>query len=253
MVKRQLDIVVSGLVLMIFSVPLVIIMVILKLTGEREAFYLQDRVGYKGKLIKVTKFATMVKDSPNIGTQDITLKNDPRVLPVGRLLRRTKLNEFPQFWDVFVGKLALVGWRPLMPKGFADYPECVQKAIIEVKPGLTGIGSLVFRDEEAIISQALLDGRDLRRCYRDDIMPFKGSLEVWYVANQGLWTDIKIMVGTAVAVLRPGWKGYTRWFKDLPSPESRVIQAYLGVARKPEHALGRRPSIVITPSRGPRL
>ncbi|QDV26144.1 sugar transferase [Aureliella helgolandensis] len=229
MLKRLLDIVVSGAILLVLALPLTIIIVILKLTGEHEAFYFQDRIGFLGKIIQVTKFATMVKDSPNLGTQDITLRNDPRVLPVGKFLRKTKLNEVPQFWDVFVGKLSLVGWRPLMPKGFADYPQHVQQEIVKVKPGLTGIGSLVFRDEEAIIARAETEGRDLRACYREDIMPYKGALEVWYVAHQGLWTDLKILVGTAVAVLKPGWTGYAKWLPNLPQPESSIIREYLGL------------------------
>ncbi|MCR9295947.1 MAG: sugar transferase [bacterium] len=229
MIKRLFDILVSGTVLLLLSLPLAVVIVILKLTGEKEAFYFQDRVGYKGKIIKVTKFVTMIKDSPNIGTGDITLKNDPRVLPVGRILRKTKLNEVPQLWDVLVGKLSLVGWRPLMPQGFADYPESVQKTIVNVKPGLTGIGSLVFRDEEAIIARAEEEGRDLRSCYREDIMPYKGALEVWYTQNIGFWTDLKILVGTAVAVLRPGWTGYFNWFRGLPVPESEIVREVLGI------------------------
>lgn len=229
MLKRLLDIFVSGAVLLILAVPLCVIIVILKLTGEREAFYFQDRVGLLGKIIKVTKFVTMVKDAPNLGTQDITLRNDPRVLPVGKVLRKTKLNEVPQFWDVLVGKLSLVGWRPLMPKGFADYPDTVQQEIVKVKPGLTGIGSLVFRDEESIIALAEAEGRDLRNCYRQDIMPYKGALEVWYVAHRGMWTDLKILVGTAVAVLRPGWTGYAQWFDELPQPESLIVRRHLGI------------------------
>lgn len=234
--KRLFDLLISGAILLIFSLPLAIIIVILKLTGEREVFYYQDRVGFGGRIIQVTKFATMVKDSPNIGAQDITLQNDPRVLPVGRLLRKTKLNEFPQFWDVCIGKLALVGWRPLMPKGFTDYPKSVQHEIVKVKPGLTGIGSLFFRDEEAIIARAQAEGRDLRACYRDDIMPFKGALEVWYVANGDLLTDFKILVATAVAVLRPSWKGYTYWFKNLPVPESLWLRSHFGIT-SPDAAL----------------
>ena len=226
--KRLFDIVVSGLVLLLLSPLLVIVIVILKLTGEYEAFYFQERVGFMGEIIKVTKFVTMVKNSPNLGTQDITLRNDPRVLPIGRFLRKTKLNEVPQFWDVFVGKLSLVGWRPLMPKGFADYPKEVQAEIIKVKPGLTGIGSLVFRDEEAIIARAQGIGRDLRSCYREDIMPYKGALEVWYVAHQSFWVDFKIMLGTAIAVLSPGWSGYRKWFADLPMPESAIVRETLG-------------------------
>jgi lipopolysaccharide/colanic/teichoic acid biosynthesis glycosyltransferase len=230
MLKRAFDIAVSGTVLLLLSPLLLVIIAILKVTGEREAFYLQERVGYLGKIIKVTKFATMLKNSPDIGTGDITTRNDPRVLPVGKLLRKTKLNEVPQFWDVFVGKLSLVGWRPLMPKGFADYPTHVQTEIVKVKPGLTGIGSLAFRDEEAVLARAQADGRDLRTCYREDIMPFKGALEVWYVAHRGLWTDLKILVGTAVAVLVPGWSGYTRWFGNLPQPQSRIVGETLGIA-----------------------
>ncbi len=229
MLKRSLDVLVSGMVLLILAIPLLVVIVILKFTGEREAFYFQERVGYLGKIIKVTKFVTMVKDSPNLGTGDITLKNDPRVLPVGKVLRKTKLNEVPQFWDVFVGKLSLVGWRPLMPQGFADYPANVQEEIVKVKPGLTGIGSLVFRDEEAIIARAEAEGRDLRSCYRQDIMPYKGALECWYVQHSSLTTDLKIMIGTAIAVLRPGWIGFFSWFTDLPSPQSTIIREVLGL------------------------
>jgi len=229
MLKRIFDLLVSGAVLVVLSLPLAVIIAVLKLTGEREAFYFQDRVGYLGKIIKVTKFVTMVKDSPNMGTQDITLRNDPRVLPVGKFLRKTKLNEVPQFWDVFVGKLSLVGWRPLMPKGFADYPETVQKKIVHVKPGITGLGSIVFRDEEAIIAKAQVLGRDLRTCYRDDIMPFKGALECWYVDNRSLWVDVKILVATALAVLMPNWKGYKGWFLNLPNPSTQLVQEHFGM------------------------
>lgn len=227
MLKRLLDILVSGTVLLILSPLLLMIIAILKLTGEREVFYFQDRIGFQGNKFKVTKFATMLKNAPNMGTGDITLRNDPRVLPVGKFLRKTKLNEVPQFWDVLVGKMSLVGWRPLMPQGFAEYAPHIQQEIVKVKPGLSGMGSLVFRDEEAIISRAEAEGRDLRGCYREDIMPYKGALEVWYVAHRGLWTDIKIMIATAVAVLRPRWTGYARWFSGLPEPESLIIREYL--------------------------
>ncbi len=227
--KRFMDIVISGAVLLLLSPVLVVVILILKLTGEHEAFYFQDRVGFMGKIIQVTKFATMVKNSPNIGTQDITLRNDPRVLPVGKFLRKSKLNEVPQLWDVFVGKLSLVGWRPLMPKGFADYPQWVQEKIVHVKPGLTGIGSLVFRDEEAIIARAQQEGRDLRQCYREDIMPFKGELESWYVEHQGIVTDFKILFATAIAVLLPSWRGFWSWFGGIPKPTSPILQEVLRV------------------------
>jgi lipopolysaccharide/colanic/teichoic acid biosynthesis glycosyltransferase len=227
MLKRLFDILVSGFFLLFLSPILALVIVTLKLTGEREAFYFQDRVGYQGKIIKLTKFVTMVKNAPNMGTGDVTVANDPRVLPVGRILRKTKLNEIPQFWDVLVGKLSMVGWRPLTPKGFADYPNWVKPEIVRVKPGITGIGSLVFRDEEAIIGRAEQLGRDVLTCYREDILPFKGALEVWYVRNGNFLTDLKILVGTAIAVLRPGWTGYRSWFPGLPKPESELVRECL--------------------------
>lgn len=227
MLKRLMDIFVSGVVLIVVSIPLAIVIAILKLTGEHEAFYFQDRIGQYGKTIYVSKLVTMIKNSPNMGSQDITVRNDPRILPVGRFLRKTKLNEFPQFWDVLVGKLSLVGWRPLMPRGFADYSDEVQQKIVEVKPGLTGLGSIVFRDEEAVMTKGQALGRDLRTCYREDILPFKGALECWYVDNQSLWVDVKILVATAFAVLMPRWKGYRNWFHGLPTPESELVREHL--------------------------
>jgi lipopolysaccharide/colanic/teichoic acid biosynthesis glycosyltransferase len=227
MLKRIFDILVSGTALLVLSPILLVVIAILKVTGEREAFYFQERVGFLGKIIYVTKFVTMVKNAPNMGTQDITLKNDPRVLPIGKFLRKSKLNEVPQLWDVFVGTISLVGWRPLMPKGFADYPKWVQEKIVNVKPGLTGIGSLVFRDEEAIIARAQEEGRDLRQCYREDIMPFKGELESWYVDHASLWTDLKIVLATAIAVLRPQWRGFWGWFDRIPKPTSPILKDVL--------------------------
>lgn len=227
MLKRIFDMLVSGTALLVLSPILLVVIAILKVTGEREAFYFQERVGFLGKIIYVTKFVTMVKNAPNMGTQDITLKNDPRVLPIGKFLRKSKLNEVPQLWDVFVGTISLVGWRPLMPKGFADYPKWVQEKIVNVKPGLTGIGSLVFRDEEAIIARAQEEGRDLRQCYREDIMPFKGELESWYVDHASLWTDLKIVLATAIAVLRPQWRGFWGWFDRIPKPTSPILKEVL--------------------------
>jgi lipopolysaccharide/colanic/teichoic acid biosynthesis glycosyltransferase len=227
-VRRICDIVLSGLALLFLSPVCLAIMVFLRFSGEGEVFFRQERVGLGGKLIRLTKFATMLKASPTLGAGDITVRNDPRVLPFGRFLRSSKLNELPQFWDVFIGKMSLIGWRPLLPGGFADYPQKVQAEILTIKPGLTGIGSLAFRDEEAIVAQAELNGRDLRCCYREEIMPYKGALEVWYVRNRGLVTDLKILLGTAIAVFWPKWRGYRTWFNGLPQPNSRIVRECLG-------------------------
>ena len=229
MLKRLLDIVVSGTVLLILALPFAVVMVVLRFTGEGEIFYPQERVGRDGKIFRVFKFATMLKDSPGLGSKDITVQDDPRVLPFGKLLRKTKINELPQFINVFQGDMSLVGWRPLMPMSFDEYSQEIQEKIVAVQPGLTGIGSVVFRDEESIVTLAKEQGRDLRETYRKDIMPYKGALELWYAERAGLWQDLKILFATVIAVLLPGWQGYRNWFDELPRPQSAFLASHLGL------------------------
>jgi lipopolysaccharide/colanic/teichoic acid biosynthesis glycosyltransferase len=188
-------------------------MLILRLTGEGEVWFFQERVGLGGRWFRVYKFATMRKDSEWTGSKDITLRNDPRVLPVGRLLRKGKINELPQVINIFIGDMSVVGWRPLMPKSFLYYPPQVQQQIVHCKPGLTGVGSIVFRDEEAITARAQ---KPPERVYAEDIAPYKGELELWYQKNQSFWLDLKIIALTALAVLRPQSRLYEKWLPNLP-------------------------------------
>ncbi len=213
MAKRLFDIVVSGLALLVLAIPLLLVMLILRLTGEGEVWYFQDRVGQYGKRFKVFKFATMRRDSEHTGTQDITLRNDPRVLPVGRVLRKAKINELPQLINVFKGDMSLVGWRPLMPKSFDYYPRHVQERIVNIKPGLTGVGSIVFRDEEAITERS---DKPPEQVYQEDIAPYKGELELWYQNHRSFWLDLTILFLTAWVILRSDSGLYRRWLKDLP-------------------------------------
>ena len=105
-----------------------------------------------------------------------------------------------------------------MPKSFAYYPQEIQERIIRLKPGLTGIGSIVFRDEESITARA---NKPPERVYQEDIAPYKGRLELWYQEHRSFMLDMKIILATAYAVIRPGSKAYLKWFKDLPPrPES---------------------------------
>lgn len=214
--KRLIDIVVSGFALLVLAVPLLLIMLLLRLTGEGKVWYLQERVGKGGRRFKVYKFATMRENSEKIGTGDITLRNDPRVLPVGRVLRKAKINEIPQIINIFKGDMSLVGWRPLMPKSFGYYPQHVQEKIINLRPGLTGIGSIVFRDEEQIVEEA---NKEPRLVYIEDIAPYKGELELWYQDHQSLWLDLKIIFVTAWVVLFPSSRIVSRAFKGLPAPQ----------------------------------
>jgi len=212
--KRLLDILLAGLALVILSPLLIIIVLILLLTGEHEVFYLQKRVGYQNKIFYIWKFATMVKNSPNIGTGEITLRNDPRVMPFGKFLRMSKLNEIPQIMNVLLGDMSIVGPRPLMHVSFNLYDAGVKKKIYNSKPGMTGIGSLVFRDEEKILSLA----SDPKTMYQK-IYPYKGKLEIWYLQHASLWVDIKIIFLTAWTILFPENKLTPRFFKNLPQRE----------------------------------
>ena len=221
--KRLLDLLISLLALAVVAVPMATIMLILRMTGEGKVFFLQERVGHRGQHFRVFKFVTMRENSETIGTRDITLRGDPRVLPVGKVLRMAKLNEIPQILNIVRGDMAVVGWRPLVPSGFADYSETIQEQIVRIKPGLTGMGSLAFRDEEAIMSLASQRGKDPRACYREDIMPYKGALELWYQQNASLLLDLKIMIATALTVVLPGNRILFRWFPSLPAPESDLL------------------------------
>lgn len=215
MIKRLFDIIVSGIVLLFLLIPGLIVMLLLRLTGEGEVFYFQKRIGHHGEIFKVFKFATMLVGSENTGNKDITVRNDPRVTPVGRVLRKTKINELPQLINVFKGDMSMVGWRPLVPTGFEHYSEEVQSKIVRNKPGLTGIGSIVFRDEEHLIEHTT---KEPRVCYREDIAPYKGQLELWYGDRQGFWMDMKIIVCTALVILMPNSNIYQRMFPGLPQP-----------------------------------
>ena len=170
--ERFFDILFSGAALLILSPILIPILIILKLTGEGEIFFLQERVGIRGRKFKLFKFATMLKNSPNIGTGTVTLKGDPRVLPVGRFLRKTKINELPQLLNIFLGDMSVIGPRPLTVETFEAYSNNTQNLIKQVRPGLSGIGSIIFRNEEEIMHGANAS----IVFYTNVIAPYKGCL-----------------------------------------------------------------------------
>jgi lipopolysaccharide/colanic/teichoic acid biosynthesis glycosyltransferase len=211
-IKRLFDILSSILALIVLSPFLVPITIALSLTGEKEVFYTQKRIGYKDKIFGIIKFATMLKNSANIGTGVITLRNDPRVTPVGHFLRMTKINELPQILNVLLGDMSVVGPRPLMQVSFDLYTADVKNVIYSTRPGITGIGSIIFRDEEKLVSESA----DPKAVYENIIYPYKGQLEVWYQKNISFLTDFKIIFLTAWVILFPKSDLVYKWFKDLP-------------------------------------
>lgn len=214
MLIRFFDVVLSGLGLIVLSPLLIPIVLFLKFSGEGEIFFLQERVGKNRDMFKLFKFATMLKDSPSMGTGTVTMKNDPRVLPAGKFLRKTKINELPQLLNVFIGHMSLVGPRPQALRCFDAFPVESQDIIVQVKPGLSGIGPIVFRGEEDILEgySGTLD------FYNNVIGPYKGDVEAWYVAKEGLITYFSLILLTVWVVLFPKSDLVWRLFKDLPSP-----------------------------------
>lgn len=210
-IKRFFDLVFSLVGLVILSPLLVPISIILRFTGEKEVFFFQKRIGYRNREFNIWKFATMLKNSPAIGTGEITLRNDPRVTRMGKLLRITKINELPQLINVLIGDMSLVGARPLMKKSFDHYPADVKEVVYNTAPGITGIGSVIFRDEEKLISES----KDIQEAYRK-IFSYKGEVEKWYQQNISFYTDFMILFLTAWCIIFSGSQLVYRVFPSLP-------------------------------------
>ena len=219
--QRIFDIVFTSLALLVLSPLIIPLVIILRFSGEGEIFYKQNRVGKNGTSFGLLKFATMLKNSPNLGTGNITVKNDPRILPLGNFLRKTKINELPQLLNIFLGDMSIIGPRPLTQDNFDSYLPIVQQSIASVKPGLSGIGSIVFRDEEEMLHQHA----DAKQFYKECISPYKGSLEVWYVKHKGLITYFLLIVLTVWVVVSPKSKAVWKAFSSLPKPPL-VLEKY---------------------------
>ena len=219
---RITDVVASAFALIILSPVLIPIMVLLRFTGEGEVFYRQKRVGIDGLEFGVYKFATMLRGSAAMDSGELTLYEDRRVLPVGRFLRKTKINELPQLINVILGQMSLVGPRPQPRTYFAVYSSEAQSIICSIRPGLSGIGSLVFRDEEDIFRQV----PDPIEFDKAIINPHKADLEMWYVKNRSYVNYLKLIGLTIFAVVLPKIHFYKYTFKRLPIIP-RELEAYL--------------------------
>lgn len=211
---RLLDIFFSGLAILALLPILLLVALALRFSGEGEVLYLQERVGLRGKPFKLWKFATMLKNSPNMGTGVFTVKDDPRVLPLGRFLRRTKINELPQLVNIFKGDMSVVGPRPQTRRCFDAFPERLQGVIASMRPGLSGIGSVVFRGEEDFLS----GDRGTVEFFETVLSPYKAEVEAWYASNQNLVNYFLIIFVTVWVVLSPKSQIVWKVFRGLPVP-----------------------------------
>ena len=199
--KRLFDIIFAVIGLLLTS-PIVLFVILLKkLAGEKEVFYIKGRVGKGGKLFPFIKLSSMTPAQKGEKTSSLTLSNDSRITPLGHFIRKTKIDEFPQFVNILRGELSFVGPRALMPKIHKDYTKEVKQELSKIRPGVTGLATAVFRNEAELLAQS--DYTDELEFYKEVIAPAKGAIEMIYIQNQGFILDISILLITIWQIFRP--------------------------------------------------
>lgn len=220
--KRLLDILLTLPSLLVFAPLGLVIALALKFAGEGNIFFLQCRIGRDFRPFIMLKFCTMLGGSA--AGFPLTVRQDPRVFPLGRILRATKLNEVPQLLNVLIGQMTIVGPRPMLERELQYNPDAKNETILSMSPGLTSLASIAFRDEERFLSAS----PDRETCYRDHIAPLKADLDVWYVKHQSLWLDLRLMALTAWQILFPASRAYLRVLGQDAPLFSRRIDSLFG-------------------------
>lgn len=190
MLKRAFDILMASIGLIVLSPYFLIVSLLIKLTSPGPVFYRGRRVGQHGRIFTMYKFRTMVVDAEKTGPA-VTYDDDPRITPIGRLLRDARLDEFPQLWNILKGDMSFVGPRPEAPYYYERYTE-EQKRIFDVKPGLTGLTQIYFRHEEDLLT----DPENIDRDYLEKVLPAKVELDMDYIRDHSLWRDITLILTT---------------------------------------------------------
>ncbi len=195
MVKRLFDILCSLAAALLLAPVLIAIMIAVSSGSPGGAFFRQTRVGRKGRHFQLLKFRTMRPGSEALG--QITVgERDPRITGVGHVLRRTKLDELPQLFNILWGDMSIVGPRPEVPRYVALYSE-EQKAVLNIRPGLTSLASIAYINENEVLGRS----NDPERTYIEDVMPAKLALDLQYVKDQSLWVDLQIIMATLQRIL----------------------------------------------------
>ena len=194
--KRVFDFLVSFIILICFLPFGILLAIFIALESRGGVFYRQERIGKDEVPFKLWKFRTMRKDSDKLGKLTVGMR-DPRITRVGYFIRKSKLDEFPQFLNVFVGQMSIVGPRPEV-KEYVDLYNEDQRQILKVKPGITDYASLEYFNENELLGKS----SDPKKTYIEEIMPAKIELNKKYIQNPGLGTDIKIMWRTFIKIIR---------------------------------------------------
>ncbi len=190
MAKRALDLFFSTVGLLGLSPVFLLIALIIKLSDGGPVFFRQQRIGQGGRLFRVLKFRSMMPNGEQLGPS-ITAVGDPRITRVGRFLRKHKLDELPQLWNVLCGEMSFVGPRPEVPR-YVDNYTTHQRQVLALKPGITDLATLEFRSEEEWLGAAA----DMERFYLEYCLPRKIQLNLAYAENANVWEDIKIILRT---------------------------------------------------------
>ena len=199
--KRFCDIIFALMGLLVTSPIVLIVIVLKKLAGEQEIFYIKGRVGKGGRLFPFIKLSSMKPAKKGEKTSSLTLSNDSRITPLGHFIRKTKIDEFPQFVNIIRGELSFVGPRALMPKIHKDYTKGVKTELSKIRPGVTGLATVVFRNEAQLLADS--DYTDEHQFYKEVIGPAKGAIEMIYTQNQSFILDLTILIVTVWQIFRP--------------------------------------------------
>ena len=197
MAKRLFDLLLSSIGLLLLAPLLLLIALLIKLDSPGPVMFRQERVGRFGRPFHIHKFRTMQHDPAGQGLL-ITVGADRRITRVGAVLRQTKLDELPQLLDVWRGAMSLVGPRPEVPRYVAHYPQALRDKVLSVRPGITDIASIEYRDEGAVLARAA----DPERAYIHEVLPHKLALAAQYVERSSLWLDAWLSARTVWVIVR---------------------------------------------------
>lgn len=196
LLKRGFDIVVSFLMLIIFSPVMLIISIMIKADSHGPVFFRQERVTQYGRIFRIYKFRTMVNHADRIGAQ-VTVSQDARITRVGKMIRKLRIDEIPQLINILAGDMTFVGTRPEVQK----YVDCYTKemyATLLLPAGLTSRTSIQYKDEDSLLAGA----EDVDQVYVTQVLPQKMTYNLDAIRNFSFWSDIRIMFATFIAVLR---------------------------------------------------
>lgn len=193
--KRVFDIIVALIMLVFLILPILVIAVIVKATSPGHIFFRQERVTSYGRHFRIFKFRTMVENAEALGTQ-VTTDADSRVTPIGRFLRKYRLDELPQVFNVLGGSMSFVGTRPEVPRYVEQYKDEYYATLL-LPAGITSLASIMYKDEEKLLSSA----EDADRVYVRDVLPEKMKYNLAYIKNFGFFSDIKLMFKTVKEVV----------------------------------------------------